>query len=356
MARMHAQALAALVALRPPAPPQTQHPKPLPIPPRIMPFPPLITLTNQFGLFRRYNIPTQTHFHLPDAELSLDERTDGQTSLPSADNPQAEKDQLIKRIIRPFPNISSFMLSHWFWNAGWRKTASDRWRLVKEVLLSPLFLLDDLRNVNFGALDQELESWTIPGPEEEPLVSSSNDRWITSSVVIQVPTGKVPRNTVHAQKPSLPSSKPYIVPGLQHRKLVEVIKSAFASENAKRFHYEPFEQFWQPPDPSAKPQRIFDELYASKAWNEEHERIQRSLPQEGCSLPRVIAAMMLWSDSTQVSQFGQSSLWPIYYFPGNLSKYERASPRARSGIHIAYIPKVRHPSASHIVEITFWLP
>ena len=34
-----------------------------------------------------------------------------------------------------------------------------------------------------------------------------------------------------------------------------------------------------------------------------------------------VLAMMLWSDSTHLTSFGTASLWPVYLYFGNLSKY-----------------------------------
>ncbi|KAJ7325436.1 hypothetical protein DFH08DRAFT_926310 [Mycena albidolilacea] len=44
---------------------------------------------------------------------------------------------------------------------------------------------------------------------------------------------------------------------------------------------------------------------------------------------------MLWSDSTHLANFGTVSLWPLYTFFGNLSKYMRAKPTSNSGYHQA---------------------
>ena len=50
--------------------------------------------------------------------------------------------------------------------------------------------------------------------------------------------------------------------------------------------------------------------------------------------------MMVWSDSTHLAEFGNASLWPIYLFFGNQSKYSRAKPTDFAAHHIAYMPKV----------------
>jgi hypothetical protein len=54
---------------------------------------------------------------------------------------------------------------------------------------------------------------------------------------------------------------------------------------------------------------------------EEHDRIHSQPREGGCTLETVVAAVMLWSDSTHLASFGTASLWPIYLFLGNQSKY-----------------------------------
>lgn len=67
-------------------------------------------------------------------------------------------------------------------------------------------------------------------------------------------------------------------------------------------------------------------------------RINPSKPEQ--DLPRVIAAMMFWSDETVLNPFGQNKAWPVYFFFGNQPKSERAKPTAGGGRHLAYLPQV----------------
>ena len=53
-----------------------------------------------------------------------------------------------------------------------------------------------------------------------------------------------------------------------------------------------------------------------------------------------MAALMFWSDSTHLANFGTAKLWPIYMFLGNLSKYTRSHPTAHACHHLAYIPSL----------------
>ncbi|KAF9555015.1 hypothetical protein CPC08DRAFT_643499, partial [Agrocybe pediades] len=86
------------------------------------------------------------------------------------------------------------------------------------------------------------------------------------------------------------------------------------------------------------PERVISELYNSEAFIEEHEKIQKKPPEPGPSYETAVAAIMLWSDSTHLANFGTTSLWPIYMFFGNESKYSRAKPSKFSAHHIAYLP------------------
>ena len=60
-------------------------------------------------------------------------------------------------------------------------------------------------------------------------------------------------------------------------------------------------------------------------------------------LETFIVSALLYSDSTHLASFGSASLWPIYLYLGNISKYTRSKPTSFSAHHIAYIPTVRRP-------------
>jgi len=57
-------------------------------------------------------------------------------------------------------------------------------------------------------------------------------------------------------------------------------------------------------------------------------------------LERIVAGLMVWSDSTHLTNFGDASMWPFYLFFANQSKYARCKPSARACHHVAYIPTV----------------
>lgn len=160
---------------------------------------------------------------------------------------------------------------------------------------------------------------------------SHNDTWKESSVQIKLPAQGVKQGEENA--PELEVS------GVYHRSILEVFTTALQDENAKSFHYMPFSLFWKA-TPESTPERIFSEMYNSDAFLEEHQIIQKLPSEPGPQYERAIAAGMLWSDSTHLANFGTQSLWPIYIFFGNQSKYARSKPSQFAAHHLAYIPSV----------------
>lgn len=90
-------------------------------------------------------------------------------------------------------------------------------------------------------------------------------------------------------------------------------------------------------------ERIWTETYTADAFLEEDEKI-RALPRnpdDDDNVEYAVAPILLWSDSTHLANFGPKSLWPIYCFFANVSKYLRCKPSIFSAHHLAYIPSVR---------------
>ncbi|KAF9565462.1 hypothetical protein CPC08DRAFT_629854 [Agrocybe pediades] len=171
--------------------------------------------------------------------------------------------------------------------------------------------------------------------EDTGLPVSGNDGWKTSTVKIPLPAERHKNLSEHTA-PVLE------VPNVLHRSLVATIKSVFQDSDSSSFHFSPFRLFWKA-TPASPPERVIAELYNSEAFIEEHTKIQKQPPEPGPQYKTAIAAMTLWSDSTHLANFGTASLWPIYMFFGNESKYSRAKPSKFSAQHIAYLPSL--PSA-----------
>ncbi|KAF8547219.1 hypothetical protein OG21DRAFT_1425255, partial [Imleria badia] len=158
------------------------------------------------------------------------------------------------------------------------------------------------------------------------------DGWHTTSIPIRLPCNKVKQAENIAPE--------FHVEGLHYCKITEVVKSAFEEPAAHTFHHTPYKLFWQP-DKTHPPERVITELYTSDAMLEEYEKINSKPPEvPGCNLETVIAAIMLWSDSTHLASFRNAALWPVYLLLRNQSKYTRVKPSSFSAHHLAYIPKL----------------
>jgi Plavaka transposase len=161
---------------------------------------------------------------------------------------------------------------------------------------------------------------------------SKENGWQESSVKIHLPAEKA-KNALEAEAPE------FKVGGIYHRSLVEVIKTAFQDISTQAYHFTLFHLFWKP-SPNSPPECIITELYNSNAFLEEHKKVQKQPQEPGCELETAIAAIMLWSDSTHLASFGMASLWPIYAYFRNQSKYAHAKPTSFAAHHLAYIPSV----------------
>ncbi len=254
----------------------------------------------------------------------------------------------ISDIIFPYPNLSSFYFN--FWNKrGDKKTKEDR-KFIQGIITDPDFSNKDVRGVNFNKIDDQLAK-----DMQSPWGSNG---WKSSSVTVEIPTGKKQTKAVRKERAQATQDARrhgevdpeadefpvhrFKVDNIRHRSLVHVLRSAVEDDHSSRgFHWHGFQEHWQPPDPESPPERVYGELYTSQAFLDAERDLLSSPPEDGCTLPRVIAAYMFWSDATLVAQFGLNKVWPIYLFFGNLSKYVRCRPSARAAHHVAFLPSVR---------------
>lgn len=275
---------------------------------------------NIFGLFRRYyakNIPTYD----PEADISLQDLS----NIPAATGHPYSTSQTFY----PYPNRTAFRLGDWFWNGGVQKSQAS-FRELMDIVGDPEFHPSDVQDVKWDQINTQLAA----EDEEEWLDEPAG--WTQTPVTISVPYQ--PRRGI----PSDPKGGPrnYVVNDFYHRSLVTVIREKLSgSSSSHLFHFEPHELLWQPPS-HLDPIRVHGELYTSPAFINAHRELQDSPGQPGCDLPRVVVALMFWSDATQLTAFGSAQLWPLYLFFGNESKYRRCKPSCHLCEHIAYFQKV----------------
>ena len=236
----------------------------------------------------------------------------------------------------PFENMSTYLLMNWANTGSSQKTEVEITRLGREVLASPDFKTEELGSFNAHRENQRMDKAFV-SPSHAPF---SRDGWKEVKVDIKVP--------VASRTGRSPPARTFSVPGLHFRSLVEVIKAAWSESVAKQFHLSPFKRLYVHPETKAET-RVFDEAYTGDVWIQAHDDLQKQPSEPGCSLEKVIAGLMFWSDSTHLANFGNASVWPVYMYFANQSKYIRAQPSSGACHHVAYIPSVRSSFFSKIL-------
>ncbi|KAJ2914039.1 hypothetical protein MD484_g6383, partial [Candolleomyces efflorescens] len=275
----------------------------------------LTTIANSFGLFRQYlHRPTFD----PDRFVPQDDLAKSLAQHFDADHDSQDSGPAY---LHDNPTFS--LLSEWQITGSNEKSNKEMDRLVTDVFADPNFNLEDARRFKAQRVASEID-------KNEATTSSFFNKFSESSVPIEVPSGN----------PDIPS-RTFQIPGLHFRPLTSLIKAAFAHPLAAQFHFSPFKLFHRAPD--GKEQRVFCEIYDSDVFIQESNEVKkaRNPPDDpDCRREKVVAAMMLWSDSTHLADFGTAKLWPIYMALGNLSKYVRALPDVGAFQHVAYIPSI----------------
>ncbi|KZV59901.1 hypothetical protein PENSPDRAFT_694744 [Peniophora sp. CONT] len=223
----------------------------------------------------------------------------------------------------PFANLSIFLIVAWLFSGSKQKSLEETDRLV-DVLCTPEFSIDDLSGFSAqcetAQYDEYLKANSSGGSSSSPSARAAEDGYTTTAVPIEVPDGRP-----HQPGTGDPPVPIYRVPEFVHRSIVSIIKNVWSSEGVLRYHLTPFRQCWQR-----------DAEHVERA----NEEVQNLPAINGCLLVCVVCALMFWSDATHLANFGTASLWPIYLFFGNESKYSRASMHSHSCHHVGYIPKI----------------
>ncbi|KAG2751869.1 hypothetical protein P692DRAFT_201683986, partial [Suillus brevipes Sb2] len=222
----------------------------------------------------------------------------------------------------PFSNMSIYRLMSWM-NSGSNMTSETKVaQLVKDVMLAEDFNTKDLENFSVKRSLRQLDSEESGGKITFP------DDWIETSVNINIPT-----------KSKEDKPLPYNIPGFHYRPLTQVVRAAFADAQATAFHLLPFKKLWKDPLDDHQ-ERIYDELYTSDAWLEAQDNLQKLPKEPGCSLERIVAGLMFFSDATHLANFGTAKAWPLYLYFGNLTKYARASPTSGACHLVGFLPSL----------------
>jgi hypothetical protein len=287
----------------------------------------LVTVANSFGIWRDYpRRPTAD----PDVFLSFEDLSNAHDHSMDPNLPSKLPDQSTfladsdRPFYWPFANPTIWRVMSWLNNGKTAKSEAEVTDFIHHAVLSEDFQKDDLVDFNAHRENQRLDNALSE--------ASLRSQFSESSVDILVPSGDT----------SVPP-KIFTVPGLHHRKLTSVIRDAFHDPLAHLLHYSPFKLFHRNPV-TKKEERLYGELYTSDSFHDEHEKLQRhgKLPPHDldCKREKIIAALMVFSDATHLTDFGNAKAWPIYLMLGNLSKYLRSLPNSGAMHHLAYIPSV----------------
>ena len=166
--------------------------------------------------------------------------------------------------------------------------------------------------------------------------------WKSGSVRIKMPrTGT--RKKGDKSTPNTERHAPeFEITGFRYRSLVDMITSRVQQLSTfKSFTGTAFTEWWCPPG-SPVPIRLYGEAYSSDVAIKLHDEIKSiPAPPEHPGIQSVVVLLMLGSDSTHLAQFGTASLWPLYVYFGNESKYTTGKESQCPAYHLAYLPKVR---------------
>jgi hypothetical protein len=236
-----------------------------------------------------------------------------------------------KNILGPFENVSTLLLLGWAHSGTNSKSNPEVNRLVHDVIQAPGFDPNDLANFDATRDSNRLDHFDDSEIDPKDFLFSTKDGWVEGTVTMSMPCeGRKHKSESDARTME--------IPGVYYRRPLEIMKAALHDASAETYHWIPYHEYWQP-SKTAPPERIYTELYNSDQFVGEHGRLISTAPVES-QLERVIMAIMIWSDSTHLAAFGDASLWPVYMYFGNQSKYIRSKVNTFSANHLAYIPKV----------------
>ena len=292
------------------------------------------TKPDQYGVYRVYSSgnPTIT----PDSGspyLALNTSTQSPISTPPLSPRKSDNDEE-DPWFAPFLNPSTYRLMDWFNNSSATKSMTELQSLVHNVLQAPDFKVEELAGFRVAKENARLDNFKFkkekaayPGVEN----GIFDDSWIKGTVHIPLPCDGV-------RQPE--DGAPLYPVTFYYRNILSVIKAALSELKSKGLHTFPFKAYWHP-SKGEPPERIYSESYTANRWNDEYDKINNSREDgPNRNLEAFLIALMIWSDSTVLAQFGTASLWPIYLYIGNLSKYTRGKPTSMSARHLAYLPKV----------------
>ena len=288
----------------------------------------ITTSADSFGVFRKYSsLPS----HNPDDADAFADVTRSQTLHPLATEPVGSNISISPARSDPDPftnseNPTRDLLLSWYSNGPTDGIAGFN-HLVK-CLQHPRFDLSQLKDFTPATAIRQFEKDQASGS-----ALKFGDGWKCGSVTIRLPCTNQRRREEDAPE--------FTVDGIWYRDAVEVItRELMNPDSFEKIHLKAFEEWWRPTEDS-EPVCVYSETYTSDATLELQKMLEETVMGViGPQLETFLLTALFYSDGTNLAQFGHASLWPLYMFIGNKSKYIRSQPNTFSAHHIAYLPTV----------------
>lgn len=302
---------------------------PTPVPVRRPVDEPFQTKPDNFGLYKWY--PRKPTFD-PDSSTALHDLCDPDAfkAATAAAAPASAHDKsqpTDSAYYAPFSNHASAAAFVAGSTKSSLKSGSEIQRLVQALGNSPSTdIRSDLQDFNYAREARLLDKYmSNPGT-----ALPERNNWKCSSVKIPLPCDGVKQKEGDAHT--------LTINDVYHQDLVDLIEARYSTSS--HLHYTPFEFLWKP-TPGAPAQRLRSDMFCSDAALQADQEIQNIILPEGEEeLERVVAPLILASDSSHLAQFSDASFWPIYMLYGSESKYIRSRPTTGSCDHVAYVPSV----------------
>ncbi|KAF7967234.1 hypothetical protein HWV62_35081 [Athelia sp. TMB] len=295
---------------------------------------PIRSEPNEFGVYRVYPaIPTSD----PDEATTLNSVSDSPNHTTAADTTRSPTSifgisalaQAASDTFAPFLNKSVFLLMNWFYKSN-SLSLGTLDTLVNDVILDPGFDVAHLQGFRAEAEMSRLDAFEAVKNSDGTF--SSKDGWRESTVKIRLPSEK-------SKYPHEENAPLFEVPGLHRRDIMSIVETAYQGEHFAEMNTTPYKEYVQRGH-GEPAERVWGETYTADVYYKYFEEVQQLRQAANDTMEYVIAGIQIWSDSTHLANFGTASLWPVYIYFCNVSKYIRAKPTAFASHHAAYIPSL----------------
>ncbi|KAG8820415.1 hypothetical protein FRC19_008882 [Serendipita sp. 401] len=136
---------------------------------------------------------------------------------------------------------------------------------------------------------------------------------------------------------------------LHFRNIVPAIRDLLADSNlTDDFVFDPQRHFIQRDDGLGN-DRVYEEYFQCDDFWDLRTSIGSALGTEAYPLP-----IFIYSDETQLTNFGNNTIWSVYFWLGNLPHRVRASFGRGGATMLAYLPKGHHPNGMRNEDLSLF--